>query len=68
MGVPIAVVGILSKGYSLSSIDNSPDIDLLLTRRCQDGAWSMRSWESARPPEKLRRGSDSQDRMNQDGA
>jgi hypothetical protein len=68
MGVSMAVVGILSKRYSLSSIDNSPDIDLLLTRRCQDGAWSMRSWESARPSEKLERGSDSQDRMDHHGA
>jgi len=27
-------------------------------------AWSMRPWESARPPEKVGRGSDSQDRMD----
>ena len=68
MGIPMVVVGILSKDYSLSSIDKSPDVDLLLTRRCQDGAWSMRSWESDRPLEKLGRGSDSQDRMDHHGA
>ena len=30
--------------------------------------WSMRSWESARPPETLGRGSDSQDRMDHEKA
>ena len=29
-------------------------------------AWSMRSWESAHLPEMVGRGSDSQDRMDQD--
>jgi len=28
-------------------------------------AWSMRSWESAHSPKKVGRGSDSQDRMDQ---
>jgi hypothetical protein len=29
--------------------------------------WSMRSWESARPPKRLEQGTDSQDRMDQEG-
>ena len=42
-------------------------VNPILTHRCDDDVWSMRSWESARPWKEMGRGSDFQDRMDRVG-